>query len=223
MTLADGISRLQCEGCAMFEVKIDEHVVEHTVWVAEIGADAFLGLSFMRKHNYHLNVMKGTLSWVGLNKSNDDGATSEISCCRVLVDETVVIAPESEAMILGRISEGVQHWESALVEPAEKFIEKHKLLVAKSLVDPRNSKIPVRVFNPTSEVIKVYEGTVAATLEEASVLNVPSKNAPSRKQMVSMVTSISDNRKEVPEHVVDLLEIGTEHLADEQRADLVNY
>ncbi|PIK46224.1 Retrovirus-related Pol polyprotein from transposon [Apostichopus japonicus] len=39
--------------------------------------------------------------------------------------------------------------------------------------------------------------------------------------MVSMVTSISDNRKEVPEHVVDLLEIGTEHLADEQRADLV--
>ncbi|KAJ8025240.1 hypothetical protein HOLleu_35392 [Holothuria leucospilota] len=48
-----------------------------------------------------------------------------------------------EAMVVGRISEGPQCWEYGLLEPAENFAERHCMLVANALVDPREGKIPV--------------------------------------------------------------------------------
>ena len=38
--------------------------------------------------------------------------------------------------------------------------------VARTLVEPTNTRIPMRVVNPSAEPITVYSGTVLGTLEE---------------------------------------------------------
>ncbi|PIK34965.1 retrovirus-related Pol polyprotein from transposon 17.6 [Apostichopus japonicus] len=131
MVLADGLSYLPFEGCATVEIELAGHRVEHTVWVAEIGADALLGLEFMRSHNYHLDVINGILSWGGPRKSSE--------------------------------------------------VKKVWLIQGKA-----NS---LRVFNPTSDVKRVYGGTCIASLEETANLDVCSL-----KQRV---------RKEVAQHKID--------------------
>ncbi|PIK33467.1 Retrovirus-related Pol polyprotein from transposon [Apostichopus japonicus] len=218
MVLADGLSYLPFEGCATVQIELAGHRVEHTVWVAEIGADALLGLEFMRSHNYHLDVINGILSWGGPRKSSEVKKVTETHVCHVLVDETVVVAPGSEAMVLGRISEGPRHWEAALVEPTEKFVEKHCLLVAKGLVDPRKSKIPLRVFNPTSDVKRVYGGTCIASLEETANLDVSFPETERQQQKVSAVSTKRCEQGEVPQHVTGLLEAEDGYMNDEQRA-----
>ena len=99
MVLADGESSLPFDGCARFKVVLDGHTVEHTVWVADIGADAILGLEFMRSHNYHLDIRNGVLSWERPVKSTEINTVLENSGCHDLVEETVVIAPGSEAIV----------------------------------------------------------------------------------------------------------------------------
>ncbi|PIK41495.1 Retrovirus-related Pol polyprotein from transposon [Apostichopus japonicus] len=121
-------------------------------------------------------------------------------------------------MVLGRISEGPRHWEAALVEPTEKFVEKHCLLVAKGLVDPRKSKIPLRVFNPTSDVKRVYGGTCIASLEETANLDVSFPETERQQQKVSAVSTKRCEQGEVPQHVTGLLEAEDGYMNDEQRA-----
>ncbi|KAJ8024893.1 hypothetical protein HOLleu_34938 [Holothuria leucospilota] len=141
--------------------------------VADIGIDAILGLDFLKQYCQNLDLKNGKLSWdEGLENPTggaDGGAGTEIFCCRVTVDDTVVIAPGGEALIAGKISGELEpkRCDTALLEPAESFAERHGLMIAKLLVDPRQDTVPLRVFNPSPEPVKVYRGTVAAVLTEA--------------------------------------------------------
>ncbi|KAJ8025453.1 hypothetical protein HOLleu_33014 [Holothuria leucospilota] len=219
MVLANG-NVLLSEGQGEFQIETEGNNMMHNVRVAEIGVDAILGLDFLRDHNYQLDVLKGCLYVKEPCEASIRAAVSDISCYHVSVDETVVIAPGTEAMVVGRISEGPQCWESGLLEPAENFAERHCMLVANSLVDPREGKIPVRVFNPMSNAIRLYQGTVVGTVGEANLLEDPQEDEPDVDFRVAALQAGSDGTKTVPDHVQSLLEQDNPDLNSEQRRSL---
>ena len=107
------------------------------------------------------------------------------------------------------------------MEPAEKFVKKHCLLVAMGLVTPREGKVPLRMFNPTSEVKRIYGGTVAATMQKISAVYILSEQDQGQEHMVSTRTKGDIVLKDVPEHVVDLLDTNNEQLDQDQEKQLV--
>ncbi|KAJ8033437.1 hypothetical protein HOLleu_23675 [Holothuria leucospilota] len=227
MLLADG-SVFPFQGRGVFQVCIAGRTVEHDVWVAEIGLDAILGLDFLRKHQCHLDILGGIISWdqVRLGEPQVDREQPDyqvLEPCRVILCETVVIAPGTESVIRGEIS-GKFKGNQGLVEPAEKFVSRHGLLVGKLLVNPENLVVPLRVFNPSFEPIRVYKGTVAGVLEEvAEVVGMEGSSNGNQATPVRTVNTAADEGQgtdEVPHHLVGLLDSCGNRLEKEQYRQL---
>lgn len=59
----------------------------------------------------------------------------------------------------------------ALLSPTKGFIEKHRVLMARVVVDtPSNHHIPIRLYNPGAAPVRVKKGTIAGVLQTADVV-----------------------------------------------------
>ena len=113
------------------------------------------------------------------------------------VKENVVIPPQSEVILPGKLSGPVSHI-IGIIEPYEKFVLKRGLMIAKSVVDTKYSYIPIRVANLGYELCTVYKGTVAAIHESISepiiksIDTVPVKNTSLQESTPPHLTSVFD-------------------------------
>ncbi|PIK58380.1 Retrovirus-related Pol polyprotein from transposon [Apostichopus japonicus] len=230
LRLADG-RPFPFKGRGIFQIRIGSKSVDHEVWVAEIDVDAILGIEFLRRHRCSLDVIRGTLSWdeaCALEQVDSEKPSSEPSeeLCRLVLCETVVIAPGAESLLEGEISGEFQGRE-ALVEPAEKFVNKHGLLVAKLLVDPGQEVLPVRLFNPSHEPVRVYKGTVIGVLEEVEEVvgegESSNGNPTTPTTPIRVVNCTTKDSTDIPSHLIGLMETcgGLDGCQQEQLKELL--
>lgn len=98
---------------------------------------------------------------------------SEIKeCSRIVLSEDLVVPPNCEFLAPARVESPNLYKGPAIVEPVEKFMEKKNVLVAKSLVKVSGENIPLRFLNFSSESLKLYKGSVVATIERVEDLDV---------------------------------------------------
>lgn len=58
-----------------------------------------------------------------------------------------------------------------LLSPTKGFIEKHRVLMARVVVDtPSNNHVPIRLYNPGATPVRVKKGTIAGVLQTADVI-----------------------------------------------------
>ena len=88
-------------------------------------------------------------------------------------------------------------------------MDKHQLLLAKTVVNPSNKTVPIRVLNVTDKAVKVYEKTVAATCEAVTVLDKP-----------EISSEFSDT---VPEFLQNLHKEASENLNNNQKEQLKTF
>ena len=86
---------------------------------------------------------------------------------RVSLAETVVV-PGRHEMVLPAKCEGAVCDDSVLgiVEPSPGFAERHDLLLARVLAQPKDDMVPVRVINPSPVPVTLYHNTSVSTFSQ---------------------------------------------------------
>lgn len=90
-------------------------------------------------------------------------------CCRKTILENVVISPESEIVLAGKIIDKLPPDSYAAI--IETHIDKTGVLDAKSLISSDCTQVP-QVANFSSEPFTIYKNTVVATCELADLVNI---------------------------------------------------
>ncbi|KAJ3595974.1 hypothetical protein NHX12_002383 [Muraenolepis orangiensis] len=100
--------------------------------------------------------------------------------CAVRVSRTVVVEPGREYLVPGCTRFKRQFKGEVMLSPTKGFVEKHRLLVARALVEAQCSKtVPLRIFNPGNTSITIKEGAIAGVLQHVrAVQTAPTTDQP---------------------------------------------
>ncbi|KAK3090501.1 hypothetical protein FSP39_012342 [Pinctada imbricata] len=191
--------KIPFEGECELAMKIGSHNIVHNVLVGQIKYDGLLGLDFMTKHSCDILVGKMCLRIKGENVPclrYQELLRNNVS--RVVISEDVVIPSNCEYFICGRIIDPVEKGMNALIEPTDDVLEKHEIMVARSLIHPKSYEVPIRVLNLTDREIKLHQDTVVAKMGKVSIIDSGEKS----------VNFIETNQLplDLPEHLRNMYE-----------------
>ena len=224
MVMADGKSlSFLGQGHFLMNIGNDDGVgIRHEVWVANIELEGILGYDFLSRFDCKLECGKGEMKLQNRDVKCSTGKPQS-SCNRVVVDTTVCIPPGGEIVLPGKRTDekdvGI-----AVVEPANKFVQHHEIVVAKVLVDTRKDIVPVRLLNLSDKYTTLYKGTNIATCEPVEEIFSPEERTNHRTDLRAAVCQASDVRAtdhDLPNYLQDLYSRCTTYLDDEQREQLV--
>ncbi|CAC5365370.1 unnamed protein product [Mytilus coruscus] len=98
--------------------------------------------------------------------------TQAVRCCRVAVSETTVIPSGVEQIIPGKVIDIGYAPECNMLVASDKFVEKHQLLLAKTVVNSSSEFVPIRELTATDKSVKVHmKKTISTTCEAVTILN----------------------------------------------------
>ena len=128
--------------------------------------DCLFGIDFLGKHNCTIDL-KGKSIKIGKEVVSLKGKNKSSKVCRISLAGTVVV-PGHHEMILPAKFEGAVCDNSVLgiVEPSPGFAERHDLLLARVLVQPKDDMVPVRVINPSPVPVALYQNTSIGTFSQ---------------------------------------------------------
>ncbi len=97
-------SVIPVSGKAEFRIGLDKHTFISEVWVAAIDVEAIIGLDFLRDNQCIVDVVGHTIK-VGssVGQCSSDRVVTELKCCRVYLDSTLVIPPGREVLTTGKV------------------------------------------------------------------------------------------------------------------------
>ena len=177
------------------------------VIVANINAEAVLGLDFMQKFSCSLNAKDCTLTMDDI--MINCFMKGKMGCYRITAAETVSIPSNNEILIPGSISEkGIHLEQMGIIEPHEQLIERKSVLGGRVLVKAAEH-VPVRLMNATNKPVVIKKGTILGTFEPVDEIRSSPKEQGVRKVA-----------KELPEQLQILLDRSSKHLDKTQKNKL---
>ena len=166
------------------------------------------------------------------------GKNESSKVLRISLAETVVVPGRNE-MILPAKFKGAECGDSVLgvVEPAPGFAERHEILLARVLAQPKDDMVPVRVINPSPAPVTFYQNTSVGTfsqledgfLEPAScnrfATNMPRQTKPLVLEQFDLHTMnlSSPQRKELTSLLDEFTDIFSSGPADLERTGIVQH
>ncbi|CAI5682172.1 unnamed protein product [Oreochromis niloticus] len=96
----------------------------------------------------------------------------------VRVAPTMVLEPGCEYVVPRFSSFHCAAHRDMILSPTKGFVEKHQVLVAHAVVQPRTPSIPIRVFNPGAAAVTLKRGAVAGVLQPVQVLEGSGSHPP---------------------------------------------
>ncbi|XP_062374552.1 uncharacterized protein LOC134062534 isoform X1 [Sardina pilchardus] len=139
--------------------------------VADIASEeALLGHPFLTQAQARLDFGNGRIILFGEEVPYFNSvATAKTRPVRVA--RTVVVEAGLEYVVRGNIRLKDRVKGEVLLSPTKGFIEKHKVLVARVLVEAQSSKgVPLRIFNPGHTAVTIRRGVIAGFLQPAEAL-----------------------------------------------------
>lgn len=129
----------------------------------------------------------------------------------VRIARTAVLEAGREYIVPGNahFREHVQG--NVLLSPTKGFMEKHRVLVARIVVDAQpNKQIPIRLYNPGTIAVQVRKGAIAGFLQPANVVKVANSELP----------TASPTTTTVPSHLQSLYAESIVHLGKSDQEEL---
>ena len=158
---------MDVEGQARMRLCMDGLELEHMVVVANTDGAGMLGLDFLLQHNATISVATGKVV-LGQQVLKADCRTTQRTCSRVTVAETVVVPAGHRMLLPGRVSSPLAEGQW-MVSPLSHTPGRKPLVVARSLVPGKGRCFPFEVMNPTEESVVLYKGTHAALVEPVEI------------------------------------------------------
>ncbi|GBN36312.1 Retrovirus-related Pol polyprotein from transposon 412, partial [Araneus ventricosus] len=136
---------------------------QHKIYVADITDPCILGLDFLQKFNFMVDLEKNEIRTGGEEIPLFSASADDSKLCTVLAKEKTIIPARSECLIQG-IPEASGKFRYAVTDfPSE--VSQKGVLVAATLVDLKKGAIPVRVLNLDHKPKTIDKGAVIATCE----------------------------------------------------------
>ena len=161
---------LNLHGVAQVQIQLEDEVFTIAAIVADTlatGIDVILGRDFLREHQCTIEMgqkndvlrFKNNGISIVFNSHKGQPRDSKVS---VMLTESVHVPPHSEIEVMARIpsSAANQTW----VVEADKQ-QRSAVMVARAVVTPGGSAIPLRLLNWRNEAVSIPKGTVVAAME----------------------------------------------------------
>ncbi|XP_061754270.1 uncharacterized protein LOC133551511 isoform X2 [Nerophis ophidion] len=202
-------------GEAHIPVLINNRQVSICFLVADIAGDeALLGHPFLTQAQARLDFGNYRIVLFGEEVPYFD-STNKPKAHAVRVARTVVLEAGQEYVVKGNIHVKASIKGELMLSPTKGFVEKHRLLVARILVDVHPHKtMPLRIFNPGSSAVTIRKGAMVGFLQPAKVLQPA--NAVNYKQP----EQAANNPPSVPQHLQDLYAESATELNKEEQLQL---
>ncbi|GBN45947.1 Retrovirus-related Pol polyprotein from transposon 297 [Araneus ventricosus] len=136
---------------------------QHKIYVADITDPCILGLDFLQKFNFMVDLEKNEIRTGGEEIPLFSASAENSKLCSVLAKEKTIIPARSECLIQG-VPEASGKFRYAVTDFPSQVSQKG-VLVAATLVDLKKEAIPVRVLNLDHKPKTIDKGAVIATRE----------------------------------------------------------
>lgn len=143
---------------------------------------------------------------------------------KVSIKQNIVLPPFSEVVVPGRIQGDPTHISNAIIEP-ENYSDQTDLLIARSLVDPSNGVVQLRIANMSDSEQIVYGSTRIAKCETFVIARglFLDNDTGGRLHMVKDTQEEEDQKTKstnLPNHLVDLFNSSSPSLTPDQTLQL---
>ncbi|MES9880089.1 MAG: reverse transcriptase domain-containing protein [Sedimenticola sp.] len=206
LKMADG-GLVNVVGKATFQLNIGNCTYKQLMAVADIEAPAVLGYDFMKSQNCQIDVARGEVSLNGVTEKCILESTLP-KVYRIRVAENTVI-PQSTEMIIPAVVEGSLPYTTRGVIHAGELTDTRGILVAKTIVDPCNEVVPVRVANLSGQAQTLYAHSHIATCHAVDLLQEASSGDTLR---------VENGHTELPHHIKQIWDDCQELLDTDQRS-----
>ncbi|CAI5670379.1 unnamed protein product [Oreochromis niloticus] len=199
-------------GEAQIPVSINNRQVDVDFLVADIaGNEVLLGHPFPTQAEARLDFDKRRIILFGEEVLYyQTEATTKSHAVRIA--RTVVVEPGQEYMVKGNVHPGAAARGDMMLSPTKGFVEKHKVLIARVLVNAQPSKaVPLHLFNLGNKAVTIKEGSIAGLLQPAEALE-PSMVSPAADSLTSPSV--------VPLHLQELYAQSSTNLNDYEQLQL---
>ena len=160
-------------GEVIIDLRLGNLIIPTAALVSEFVSEAMIGYDWLSTNDCYWGFGAAKIMIRGevfsLRKGKSLG-----TCCRIIVEEDVVVPRASEAIIaskatFNRVSDRFPESTCELVtEPRELS---NGLYIARSVIPHRCSGIPVRVLNPSNRAVTLHKGSVLTTLDPVAVID----------------------------------------------------
>ena len=196
------------------EILLGTHKYQHNVLIADIHSEGILGMDFLVAHGCDLLLSKNILKVKGEIIQCFHYASNVKTCCRIAIGETIHVPANSEIVTVGCLKDQIFKDSVGLVESTEKFVQKNGLLVARSIINPLNGKIPLRIINVHSTPCTIYKDAVVATCEKIENSDIQ------KSEFVNNVangSNVTNKGAQLPSHLEDVFDSCKDGLNEEQK------
>ena len=179
----------------------------HVFVVADIRPDGILGLDFFRQHKCDISITQCILQMQGLKLPCHFAGS--MGCHRITLAENIIVPAETEVITRGwmpNVGCGKLAPESVL-EPLSMFRHETKILVARAVIKTMDGIVPIRLLNPTKEVVNLQAGVCCAEASAALSTQIVESPKP-------------DSNSSLPSHLTELYEKASVHLSPDQASGL---
>lgn len=225
LRMANGDTTLP-RGNAIFELSINDTNLRHKMTIADIEVPVIIGYDFLYEHDCSINIKDNCLRFGQDNIKCHPRSQYVSSVFRICLAETVTVPPGTEKIVKGKIDKEDYCFspvsEVIIESKSDSVLAKQGILVAKALVNPNNSSVPLRVMNLTSKPQLLYTKTVAATAELVESVTELENNS-CDLDPCDLVNSVQDfDPLHLPEHLRIVWESNAGSLNDAQRVIFFN-
>ncbi|CAG2219640.1 unnamed protein product [Mytilus edulis] len=158
-------------GQADFDIEINGQKFQQRFVIADIDAPAIVGYNFLYNKDCKLDIRESKLTIGSKNMEIICQKESNMAnIFKLATEATTVIPPRSEVLIFSKVVGDSTHLVQATVEPVD---TKDKLLVARSLVDPSQGRIILRIANTSNFEKTVQKNTCLAECQAYADVTEP--------------------------------------------------
>ena len=135
--------------------------------------------------------------------------SNSVCAWQVKVANNVTISPGEELIVPGKLVQRCKQSSCGIVEASENFVANHSILVGRSLVNPSNRLVPVRMMNLGSEPKTLYQDTVVGTFHP--VVDIDTEPTSKTEESCNQV------KLNLPAYLEELYERSSQHLSKSEQ------
>ncbi|GBL92230.1 Transposon Ty3-I Gag-Pol polyprotein [Araneus ventricosus] len=155
--------RTEIRGKLDASIECGSRKFHHRIYVADITDPSILGLDFLQKFNFTVDLEKNEIRTGGEEIPLSSASLQHSKSCSVLAKKRTIIPARSECLIQG-VPEVPGQFRYAVTD-FPSYVSQKGVLVAATLVDLEMEAIPVRVLNLNNKPKILDKGDVIATCE----------------------------------------------------------
>ncbi|KAL5475516.1 hypothetical protein EMCRGX_G025342 [Ephydatia muelleri] len=189
-----------------------------TVIVESLTSEGILGLDFLEKYECIIDAANGVLTLgdsglhIQLQKATRSKSTEPALPVHVCLDDTIVIPPRSEVLTFATTFADVR---GTWLVDEQTTKNNVAVRVARAIVHPQDSKVPVCLLNPRDVPVTMYKGMTIGEIEELRSNDVPVDNV----QKANTVTKLDPKKRQM---LLSLAETIGAHVSKEEQVQFSN-